>query len=143
MSKPEIDWDEIFGAASRWADGLRLGDDALDAIITRLVNEAYEAGRQDVLHETGRVRAAMLVEQAVYLDEASKAISPSYRAVSLVIADAFNCAAEKYRANQRPTLDPSVGLCGSSEAHDKHRFDEDYVDGKLASWRTCQGISPS
>lgn len=136
MSKPEIDWDRVFAG---------LDDDdtlAVRGMIIKIQDEAYAAGQRDTVME-GPARAAMLEAQAWWLDTMAKSDGDVGRVVARTIAMAFGEAAERLRPGPRPTLDPAVGLCGSSEPHDQHRFDEDYVDGKLTSWRTCQGISPS
>lgn len=104
MSKPDINWEEIFSAANRWADGLRIGDDALDAIVTRLRDDAYEAGRRDVMTE-GPTRAAMLEGAAYWLDAAQTSDGETGRVVARVVAQAFTERADRLRASPKPTLD--------------------------------------
>lgn len=142
MSKPEINWDKIFFAAFARTGDTTTSEIELRELIISLVNDAYEAGRRDVMTE-GPARAAMLEGAAYWLDAAESSDGETGRVVARVVAQAFTERAEKLLPSRRPTLDPAFGLCGSSEPHGQHRFEEDYQDDKLISWRTCQGVDTS
>lgn len=99
MSRPEIDYDELFVAVDRD----RNDPAALSTYVSDLVDQAYEAGRQDILTE-GPVRVAMLDGQTYWLDQAEKADGAVGRVVAETVATAFAAEADKYRTTQRPTL---------------------------------------
>ena len=142
MNKPDINWDDLWRAMNRDDHDDDTGKGTAYAIVTQLRDDAYEAGRRDVMTE-GPARAAMLEGAAYWLDAAETSNGETGRIVARVVAQAFTERAEKLLPSPRPTLDPAFGLCGSSEAHGQHRFEEDYQDGKLISWRTCQGVDTS
>lgn len=106
MKKPEIDQDALFEAAYSYDS--YTGQQKLLAFIGKLVDQAYEAGRRDVLSD-GAARHAMLAEQSHWLDRAAKAGDDAIRAIAQVVSDAFGNAATQLRAQPRPTLDEPTG----------------------------------
>lgn len=99
--KPEIDYARL----GRLGAGMESEQfDALLAYASELADQAYEAGRQDVLTD-GQARAALLDGQSYWLDAAENADGPVGKVVAETVASAFREWADRYRTRERSSLD--------------------------------------
>lgn len=106
---PEIDWDKVFEAVTKYANDTETGyttayEELRDVILT-IQQTTFHVAQDVVFREGGATRAFLLNEKARWLDHADSAEGDVGRAVARFVANAYGEAAERLRRPDRPTLD--------------------------------------